>query len=187
MILWKSFCACSLFSVHCAKKGTFYNSIKNASALFSFLSSKPLPFSHFLVVLSHSMSIFGMFSSSSHPCFSLQVIMRPIFRVLINPKWLSQCNKLGCVIMTCSDVVSFIHPSPPIFSVFASASSKFMFIIISVFRCFQTRAERRQRGTITPRSVPPFQKSSPFWHSRREWIGWRETRPTKHCLKANRV
>lgn len=112
--------------------------------------------------LSHSMSIFGMFSSSSHPCFSLQVIMRPIFRVLINPKWLSQCNKLGCVIMTCSDVVSFIHPSPPVFSVFASASSKFMFIIISVFRCFQTRAERRQRGTITPRSVPPFSEVVPL-------------------------
>lgn len=80
-------------------------------------------------------------SSFIHVCSP--VITRPIFMVLINPKWVSQWNKLGCVIMTCFDFLFFLcllstlleSLSIP-FCALVVPSSKFMFIIISSFLLF---------------------------------------------------
>lgn len=140
--------------------------------LYFHFSSEPLPFfGHFVVFDVHFRHIFVVIH------VFVQVIMRPIFRVLINPKWLSQCNKLGFAIMTCFDALPF-HPPVPLFSVLAVASSKFMFIIISVFilRCFRTEETTRKQRGIPTMSIfgSPFQRSSYFWHSRREWIGWKK-------------
>lgn len=73
--------------------------------------------------------------------FVVPAIMRPIFVILINPKWLKQWNGLGCVIMTCFD---FSSSADPFFLVFVlcslyhhqslCSSSSFLSISSSAFR-----------------------------------------------------